>query len=164
MEIESTLKSIAAILLDVSNYKNWVFKCSDSKKVEKTQELSSYDYYVADFPWPLNDRDLYSYSTMVQDPLTKVIIAQTESKPKLRPELEDYVRVIKHNNQWILKPVSANKVEVTYYLSSDPAGNIPSWMVNLVIDQGPVKSMRNFVKLLDLDKYKNAAIKSIQNY
>ncbi len=164
MEIETTLKNIAAVLLDVANYQNWVYKCTVSKKIEKAENLNSYDYYVADFPWPISDRDLYSYTTMIQNPITKVVQAQTVSRPTLRPKIEDLVRVINHKNQWIIRPLNSNKVEVTYYLSSDPAGNIPVWLVNLVIDQGPVKSMKKFVKLLDLDKYKNAEVKAIENY
>ena len=116
MEIEATITNVAAVLLDVNNYKNWVFKCSESKQLDKTSQLSSYDYYIADFPWPLNDRDLFSYSSMWQDPKTKVLTAQTVSKPNYGPLVEEIVRVINHQNQWIITPLGPNKVEIIYFL------------------------------------------------
>ena len=51
-----------------------------------------------------------------------------------------------------------------HLLKAEPAGSIPDWLVNMVIDHGPLRSMKKFKELLRLDKYKNAVIEGIINF
>lgn len=161
--INARLQSIIALLMDVEAYQRWVFKCSSSKNL-KTVGTSTYDYYTVDFPWPFNDRELYAYATIEQDPITKVVTTINVALPDYGPENEDYIRIVNHENKWIFKPIGPEKIEATYFLRSEPAGNIPNWMVNLAIDQGPVKSMKKFRILLEEEAYKNAQLDFIEEY
>ena len=74
------------------------------------------------------------------------------------------IRIQQHFNQWIFKPVSATEIEITYYLKSNPAGSVPSWLVNMVIDQGPIKTMIAFKERLKLDIYQNAQVDGIEDF
>jgi hypothetical protein len=38
-------------------------------------------------------------------------------------------------------------------LNSEPGGNIPDWLVNLAIDEGPIQTIKAFLSLLDAAKY-----------
>lgn len=155
--LEAKLSTVVALLMDVDAYKDWVFKCSESKNL-KMENGYTYDYYTVDFPWPLNDRELYSRAEISQDPVTKIVTTINKSVQTDAPLTDEYIRITTHVNKWIFKAISPNQVHATYFLRSEPAGNIPTWMVNLVIDQGPVKSMKKFRALIKLDKYINSAI------
>ncbi|MEM8909821.1 MAG: START domain-containing protein, partial [Bacteroidota bacterium] len=162
--IESSLSSIIALLMDVDAYQRWVFKCSKSKNLKQVDQTTTIDYYTVDFPWPFNDRELYAKATLEQDPETKVVTTINIGLPDYAPKNEDFIRIVNHINKWIFKPVGPKKVEATYFLQSEPAGNIPTWMVNLAIDQGPVKSMKKFRVLLKEEKYQNAKLDYILEY
>jgi START domain len=112
----------------------------------------------------MSDRDMIIYSELTQDPLTKTVVSSSYSRPDYLPEKEGRVRILNHFNQWHFKPLSAEQIQVTYLLKSDPGGSIPSWMINLAIDQGPLKSMQGFLQQLQDPKYKNARLPMIKDF
>ncbi|MEO1628746.1 MAG: START domain-containing protein, partial [Bacteroidota bacterium] len=164
LEVNATMSSIVALLADINKYQDWVYKCSLSKNLEKIDENRTYDYYIADFPWPISDRDLVAYSYITQDPITKVLESITEARPDYIPQTEGNVRVLKHLNRWRFTPIGPNLIAVEYTLQSDPAGSIPSWIVNMAIDQGPVQSMLRFRKMLRNHPYKDAKLAGILEF
>ncbi|MFK7809404.1 MAG: START domain-containing protein [Saprospiraceae bacterium] len=163
-KIKSSISTTVALLVDVENYDKWVYKCAESTVLEELNALQSYCYYNVDFPWPMSDRDMIIYSEIKQDPITKEVVSSSYGRPEYIPEKEGRVRIYNHFNQWHFKPISANEIETTYLLKSDPAGSIPNWMINLAIDQGPLKSMKGFLSLLDDPKYKNQHLPGIEDY
>ena len=112
----------------------------------------------------MTDRDLVVSSKMYQDKETGNLHSVSTSYNDFKSEDKDLIRITNHRNEWIFEPISPNKVNITYYLSADPAGSIPNWLVNMVVDQGPLQSMRAFRKLLQEDRYRNAQIADIKNY
>ena len=162
--VDASLHSVIALLRDVNAYQNWVYKCTKSENKKMVGYFETYDYYELDFPWPIADRDLYTHSSMKQDPDTKVVIAQTKGIPDFAPVNKDFIRVEVQENKWTLTPISKYKVHISYFLKAEPAGTIPDWLVNMVVDHGPVRSMKRFRELLSLDKYKNAVVNGILNY
>lgn len=164
LSVEASLTTIAAAIRDVPKMTDWVYKCSHAEMLESINEKESIEYYQVDFPWPMTDRDLVVKSTMFQDTITGALHSITESYNDFKSEQKGMVRITQHRNSWLFKPVSPTRVDIIYHLSADPAGSIPEWLVNLVVDQGPVQSMRAFRKLLQEDTYRNAQIAGIKNY
>jgi len=119
---------------------------------------------VDNFPWPMSDRDLVVYSEVKQDSITKVVTSDTNSRADYMPKEDGYIRIQNHFNKWIFTPVSADTIEVTYLLKSDPGGSIPAWAINMAIDQGPVKSMKGFMENLKKEKYVNAQFEGIEDF
>ncbi len=145
---KTTIKSILKLLDTAELYRDWVFKCSDSKMAEKLSDLESIAYYKFDFPWPLSDRDAYMRSVVRKDHHSGKTIITTTSVPDFKQEEEDVVRIINHYNRWEFEETSDHVIHLTYYLKTDPAGKIPDWLVNLAVDRGPTTSLSNFRKLL----------------
>ena len=164
VSINSTMNNAIAMLIDVENYAHWVYKCKESVTLEEINIFQSYCYYNIDFPWPMSDRDMIVYSEVSQDPNTKTVTSNSYGNPKYILEKEGLVRIHDHFNQWVFKPISADQIEITYLLKSDPAGSIPDWMVNMAIDQGPLKSMKGFMKALKNPQYKNATVPGILDW
>ncbi len=162
--IESSISSTIALLVDVDNYDQWVYKCAESTILKELNELQSFCYYNVDFPWPMSDRDMIIYSEIEQDPLTKEVVSSSYGRPEYIPEKEGRVRIYNHFNQWRFKPTAPDRIEATYLLKSDPAGSIPSWMINMAIDQGPLKSMKGFLEHLDDEKYQGAKLPGIEDF
>jgi len=162
--INSTMNQAVALLVDVPSYSQWVYGCDHAGSLKEETNLQSFCYYKMDFPWPMTDRDLVVYSNITQDPETKIVTSETSSRADYMEEADGYIRVQKHFNKWIFKPVSPTEIEITYYLKSNPAGSVPSWLVNMVIDQGPVKSMNAFKERLQTNIYKNAKVEGIENF
>ncbi|MEM9918954.1 MAG: START domain-containing protein [Bacteroidota bacterium] len=164
LEVQASMSSIVALLMDVDEYQNWVYRCAKSKTVKVIDQNHTYDYYVVDFPWPMADRDLMAYSYIEQDPETKVLTSITKARPDYTPKNDGYVRIIQHINKWVFTPLAPNRVAVEYTLNSSPAGSIPNWLVNMAIDQGPVQSMLRFRDMLNNQPYKDAKLAGILEF
>ncbi len=142
------MSAIIKKLKESNLYKDWMFKCTESKLVKKISDTEMISYYKFDFPWPLNDRDTYMKSVIEKNPSQKKVTIKTTALKSYDDLLEDVVRIESHFNQWEFEQVSEDIINLTYYLKTDPAGNIPDWMVNLAIDKGPTSSLTNLRALI----------------
>ena len=157
-EFEASLHAIAAILLDVEGFDNWVYASELSETVEQISDTEMVYYNEIDFPWPLSNRDLVLHTLLWQDPATKILHSKTYSVHDQLPKKPGIVRMTKADIHWSFTPLGNGRVKLDYYLNSDPGGSIPAWMINLAADQGPLLTMVKFKEELEKAKYKNARL------
>ncbi len=156
--VEASMSAIVALLQDISAIPEWVYKCPEAYRLKKVNTNEEVYYNLADFPWPLDDRDLIVRSTLVQDSITKVVRSESFNAPTYIPEKEGIVRIPKLHLWWEFTPRINGIVDVEYFLSSDPGGYIPAWIINLALDQGPIQTIKNFRKILKEPKYRDAKL------
>ena len=77
-------------------------------------------------------------------------------KPDQKEQTEDVVRIRNLDIHYELTPVSNSKTQMSYRLHSDPGGAIPTWLVNMVVDNGPVNTVKGMREMLKSEKYQNA--------
>jgi hypothetical protein len=143
----ASMNAIISVLTDVENYPKWVYGAVKSKEVSR-QSAHDLNYYnKIDFPWPLSDRDIVIHTHITQDPKTKVVHSVSNANSSLVPLEKGYVRMTKFNSKWTFTP-NGNNIKGEYEFRSNPGGNIPSWMVNMALDEGPVKTIQNLKKLI----------------
>lgn len=161
--VHSDLQTIAAVLTHVEGFDDWVYASLESRTINRVSDGEVYYYALVDFPWPFDNRDLVLHTTFWQDKKTLALHSKTTSVPTMEKENDGIVRIKKTDIHWIFTPSSNGDVLVDYTLSSDPAGNIPAWMVNLAADQGPLQTMIKFKEMLDKEKYKNKKLAFVTN-
>jgi hypothetical protein len=155
--VQSSLSALVALIDDVPNYSKWVYKLDDSKIIKKINDQEMLYYNVMDFPWPLTDRDMIAYNKVYQDPQSKIVTSHSIGVPSQLEEHEDFVRIKTVEVKYILKPNQDGTVTVDYYLKSDPAGNLPAWIINLALEYGPTESIKKFRSMLKEEPYKSAS-------
>lgn len=160
-EIESSLNSLVSILNDPEYYTDWIYGTLEARIVKEESPQVIYYYSKSDFPWPLSDRDLINKSTISQDPITGIVTSYSVGVNEIVPEKEDVVRITKFESVWEIKPLRKNLNRVSYQLKSDPGGNIPTWMINLAIDQGPISTMENLRALIQEPRFQGANVSYI---
>lgn len=141
------LKSLLDIMRDVQSYPDWVYKCTASELVERPSSSEAIYYAIMDFPWPLTDRDFVAGSKIYSGANGKVVITVKGMTGRI-PEHKERVRVPVLDYRWEFIPLDDDIIQVKYYLRSDPGGELPAWLVNLVIDQGPTQTVKNLRGLL----------------
>jgi sterol desaturase/sphingolipid hydroxylase (fatty acid hydroxylase superfamily) len=145
---ETLSNPLITTLTDVNNYPKWVYGASDSRLVKQLAPLEMEYYNKIDFPWPLTDRDVVVHSKIERNPKTGVITSTSSARPKNLPLQDGYVRIKLFESRWLFTPKPNGIIEGEYTFTSDPSGNIPSWAVNLALDEGPVTTIINFKKIL----------------
>lgn len=161
-QFETSLNSIVALLNDVPANTEWVYTSIIAKITEKVSATEVYYYSVSNFPWPLQNRDLIVFSTVEQDPVSKVITSTSYSTEEKYPLQKGIVRVTEFDAKWIFTPLPGGKVDVEYTIQTDPGGNIPIFLTNMFIDKGPVETMKKMREMLQLPKYRDAKVGFIE--
>ncbi|MDH5380212.1 MAG: START domain-containing protein [Cyclobacteriaceae bacterium] len=148
LTVKSTMDKIVDVLSDVPLYTDWVYKCSISNKIISKSKNEFYYYVVTDLPSPFDDRDLIVHSKHWIDQTTGIFHSKSMADNKLVKEKEDYVRITNFVSSWEVKPLGNDLFYIEYQAQSNPAGNIPVWLINMAIAKGPYETMTAFKKLV----------------
>ena len=158
--VNSSLTGLVALLLDVKNYPNWIYACSEASTLSTISEQEQFQHQVTDVPWPVSDRDVVSHFKISQDKGTKIITVINAGEPDRIPDKDGIVRVQHFQSTYRFTPLPDGKVKVEFELYVDPGGNIPAWLINANIVAAPFKTTEAMIK--QLPSYQNASISFIE--
>lgn len=160
--LDASLHAVVAVLKDVPVYEDWIYKCQEAYRLKPAEQKSSLYYCQVDFPWPMSDRDFIAQSQLRQDPESRIVYIDVKGQPDQKEKVEDVVRIQDLNIHYELRPLPGNKTYMSYRLHSDPGGAIPVWLVNMVVDNGPVNTVKGMREMLKSEKYQNAQFTFLQ--
>lgn len=150
-EFEAELDDFMGILNKAEDYTKWVYKCSEGKFLERLNEQEFIYYTVSDLPFPAVDRDLVIHSKQWKDEQGNIHSKSVGLQDYL-PLNSAYVRIPFFESTWDIFPIGNGKIKVDYRAISHPGGFIPTWLVNMAITTGPVKTMEGLKILLNQEK------------
>jgi len=145
--LESSMERVTALLADVAGYKSWVYKCNDAKRIKTTSDMDFHYYVETALPYPFSNRDLSVHSIQWIEEKTGVYYSHSVAAPRLVPEKKGIVRITEFESNWEITPLENGKVGIAYTAWANPGGEIPVWLVNLVITKGPLETMQKFAAL-----------------
>ena len=146
-EFETDLETFMSILNKAEDYTKWVYKCSQGKFLEGLNDQEFIYYTVSDLPFPAVDRDLVIHSKQWKDEQGNIHSKSIGLKDYL-PLDPDYVRIPFFESTWDISKTQHGNIKVDYKAISHPGGYIPTWLVNMAISSGPVKTMEGLKELL----------------
>lgn len=147
--VKSSMETITNFMLNASLYSSWVFKC-DSSRLTKKIDNNEFSYYITlDFPFPLDDRDLYVNSTNFIDPTTGIYYARSLKGEPESTQNDEYVHISEFESSWKISPLGNGNLQIEYKVLSNPGGDIPTWLVNLAITKGPTETMKQLIKMVE---------------
>lgn len=161
--LKTSLSSIVALLTDFESYPDWVYRCGTSRTVKRINDAEMIHYQEVTAPWPVDSRDFIVDMKVVQNPVTKVITISSTCLPDYIPRIDDHVRITNFKASWTLMPKKDGNVELVYQLLVDPGGNVPAWLVNLAVVEGPFETTMHLRDRVKKDKYQKAILPFIKN-
>lgn len=162
-DFQATLSQLVSVLLDVKTCKQWVYHTKSCVLLKQPSPSEVYYYSEVSLPWPAENRDFVAHLSVTQDANTKVVTVEGPALHGLVPAKEGVVRITNSKGRWVITPLEKNEIRVEYTLTVDPAGDIPSWLVNLVSSEGPMQSFKNLKGQLTKPEYRNASLSFIKN-
>jgi hypothetical protein len=153
---KADLHAVVALSLDLPKLPEWSYRAAEAYIVKKISETDVFFYLRTRFPNPFSDRDMVSHRVTQQDPVSKQVVSHVEAVPDMLPEKKGIVRVRILQAKWIFTPLEDGMVAIEYQNHSDPGGSIPQFLINMAAEDGPVKSMLNFINMLP--KYKDSRV------
>ena len=158
--VKSSLSGIVGLLLDTKNYVKWIYRCSEAKTLKIINSRELYIYQITSVPWPFDNRDVVTHLKITQDSLTKVVTINSTSASEYVPDIAGIVRVKEFNSIYTLTKLSSDSVKIEYELYTNPGGDVPAWLINANIVEGPYTTTINMIK--QLSQYQSATYSFIK--
>jgi len=156
VSIPTRLTSLVAVLEDTTVFPRLFHNCKSAKSLKKVGHNEFYNYIVTGMPWPVSSRDSITQSIISQDKKTKRVVVAINSKPNMLPQKAGIVRIKHLVGRWEFTPLKNGMTKVVYELNIVPGGNIPAWLVNLLIVDTPFYTLSKLRNLVKEPIYKNA--------
>lgn len=157
------LTSLVAVIDDAAaspELNEFVAKAS----VEKRDSATRYQLYsLTDMPWPLTDRDVLTQREIVQDKATLAVTITDVAIDNVMPAKKGLVRIVKSRQQWTLTPVPEGGVRVEWRTLTDPAGPIPSSLLNALSVSTPFTTLGKLKDLAQRPKYAQARLAFVKD-
>jgi hypothetical protein len=147
-ELNGTEDQLIAILQNISHQKEWSYGTKKTYLISKKNKDTLIYYSEVKLPWPLSNRDLVIELSFKKDTANKVLYIQAKSIPGILPDKPNLVRVPFSLASWDVKTMPNRLLKIQYTFSTNPGGDLPSWLVNFAASVGPYNSFQKLKKII----------------
>lgn len=147
-EFDATPQQIASRVMDIGTATEWVSHLKTTYVMNRVSAHELYYYAEISLPWPVSNRDFVAHLTMREDTLTGAIVIDGPVVANMIPEKKGVVRINNSTGRWVITPNGNNHVRVEYAVHVDPAGEIPTWLINIVSTATPTQIFEKLRLLL----------------
>lgn len=159
--LTTSLDSVLALLNDVPACVDWLHQCQSARLLEEVNFQQRYFYQASNMPFPVKDRDYVLLATLSIHEDRQGVRLHLEAHPEYLPATKA-LRIRQISGFYDLtrsQDDNGNEtVVVVWEQHVDPAGDIPKWLVNLLLVDIPYNSLRDFRELLQDEKYQAARL------
>jgi len=148
MDVTSSMDKVCNLIGNVNNHDWWDENLRQIKVIKYEKDKYFQYYLVYHVPWPFTDRDLCVEAKETTDLLTGRRTITATPLNNTVPETQDLIRIKKYWQKWTIQPMDNGVIRLTLEGFVDPAGNVPSWLYNMVIVETPLKVMRRVKKFV----------------
>jgi hypothetical protein len=148
MDVTSSMEKVCNLIGNVKNHDWWDENLREIKVLTYEKDKYFQYYLIYDVPWPFTDRDLCVEARVVTDPVSGRRTITATPLNNVIPEKPDLIRIKKYWQKWTIQPMENGVIRLTLEGFVDPAGNVPSWLYNMVIVETPLKVMRRVKKFV----------------
>lgn len=145
--IKTSLKSLENKIIDGEHLKDWNYKTTKSRLLEKKSDNEYLVYMYNDLPWPAKNRD--HISELKLDVVSSLLIKiRIKSVPKTLTENRGVIRVVNFSGFWLLEKTKSG-IKVTQQMHGDPGGSLPAFIVNSMLINAPFNTFKRLKEQLD---------------
>ncbi len=141
-----TKSQVEKEFVDISKMNQWYEMVEKVELIEKISSREAIYKIKFDFPFGVSDRYATIKAKLSYDKDNNLLVSSKSHTIKHNP-FPDCVYVSNLESKWIFSG-SDNNLAVEHSGFMDPAGNIPEWMVNTNLTDGPIKSIGNLSRRL----------------
>jgi hypothetical protein len=141
--VPEPIDQVSAVIWDTQHKRDWLTDCAESDVVERPTGPTAIIYNRMKMPAIVADRDVVFQSTVsINAQALWVRFDFRNIIDPRRPPREGIVRMAALEGYLLLRKASATTTEVTYQALVDPGGAIPTFLVNLVLGDVPIQTLR----------------------
>lgn len=145
--VKSSLAALVNLFYDLDAAPTWLDHTRRVAALRRDDTIHEYVLLIeTDMPWPIKDRDAVIQGRWWQEQGTMAVLMRARSVD-VHPVNPDYVRNVIRSD-WTFIPQGGGRVKVVMGGHVDPGGNLPTWAVNLLIQESPLATLGNLRKIV----------------
>ncbi len=168
--VNASISKILWVLMDHEHKTQWIDRFARGHTIEVLSPLTEIQYAAFNMPFPVQDRDfVYRYEFSVSPERDSVIVAVQSVEHASAPAADSIgVRGEIVKGRYILYPEGPDSTRMIAEYLADPKGSVPSWVVNLVQKNWPLKTLENLRRQVqephvkEWDPYKTLLLPQLQ--
>jgi hypothetical protein len=166
MTVKSSLSGLVGLITDTEHANRWLYRTQSVEVLEQDDSRHHFTIRaISDFPWPFKDREVLMDVRIAQDAGGIVRIDNVESAKAARYPLKDCcLRMPVVQGYWQFKPLDNGQVEIIMMGYAHPGGNIPTGIVNLLIQEHPYNSLQALRKVIAEPRYQKMQYPGITEF
>lgn len=144
--IEADPEAVLALMDDPRVCPLWIYGCRESEILETRDFYHRSTYQINDMPWPAEDRDLamdVAISELADGTFELILTNAPDRIPKT-----EYVRVPVAEGRYRLTRLAPGRTRLEWIQHMEPGGYLPDWLVNQLLLDIPLVSLRQLRELL----------------
>jgi hypothetical protein len=164
--IDAPIEVLLEVLIDISAYPQWMYRCEEAILLEQKWELKRVLYFVQDVPLGSPDRDVVIEAITAEDwdnGRSVTTLHSIDHHPFQHSKKENSKkrqRMIEFSGKWDFQMIDRNRTKVIYTAHTNPGGFAPRFIVKAVIRKVSFQSLRGMIPKAKEKKYIAASEKS----
>jgi hypothetical protein len=167
IHIPSPMESVLAVIIDIKSCPEWVHRCKKPALLLRKSFSECYHYQIHSLPFPARNREFIFHSKITQIAETGAIKIQMNAKPEFCQsngglcafnKESSLVRVTHSHGHYLLEAINKHQTRVTWTHHTNPAGHLPKWMINSLIQEMPFRTLQGLRKKVLNQKYQKGKI------
>ncbi|WP_290594032.1 MULTISPECIES: START domain-containing protein [unclassified Ketobacter] len=146
--IDAATYDLVAIIRNPATCSEWVYRCGESYRHKQETPNTDLVYTASDMPFPVKDRDTLARITWHEDPATNVIKAVGVATSDVLAPTSKHIRIEDATVIWELTPLADGSTRVRTFGHADPGGTLPTWLINQLSTEVPVKTLNGLKALV----------------
>ena len=146
--VSCEMKSLEDIIDKVEDYSSWQKNIATSKVLMEEDTNKSFVYLTTKMPMLISNRDVVLYSVKSLD-TQGVLTYALKSSSSYGNKKEGFIRMTSVRGKWQFTPKQGGKIEVVNQFYGNPEGDLPTWLINAFIVDGPYETLANLKGLVN---------------
>jgi hypothetical protein len=153
MFVKGSIHTFVAILQDIENLPDWGYHLKYTELLKKSGDTVQIYYAEIISPFPFDNRDGIYLNKFRWDSRSKQLHVENKMLPDYLVKKDNIVR-LDGGGYWSVNVLENDMLDISFCLQVNPGGNIPVWLVNLMIDTLPFSTMYELRRVMGENKYK----------
>lgn len=161
--VRSSLSALVSLLTDTSVATDWLYRTKRMQLLHSDPRAGTFTVVAEMDFWPLPNRDAVVEGRLHQDPVTHVVTIESRAvRSDAVPPRPGVLRMNDMRGRWEFRPLGDGLVQVSMNGHGDPGGQIPDFLVNLMVQQTPYHTLQGLRRAVASPRYRRAQVPGIR--
>ncbi len=167
IHINASIDSLLAVILDINACSDWVHRCERPLLLTKVSFSERYHYQIHQLPFPAQNREFIFHSKVTRSVKTGSVDIHSKAVPGFCQKniqqcsqipKSSLIRVKHSHGHYRLEPIDKENTRVTWTHHTNPEGHLPDWLINILVEEMPLRTLQGLRKKASDTQYKKARL------